>query len=58
MFNPSQPHRVTKIITGKRRAFLANVWVKKPHTFLEAENVSRESNYQEIFWPDKIKSYK
>ena len=58
MFNPSQPHRVTKIISGKRRAFLANVWIKKPYTFLEAENVSRESSYQEIFWPDKIKPYR
>ena len=40
MFNSSNPNRVTKIITGKRRAFLANVWVKKPNTFEKLENVS------------------
>ena len=58
MFNQSQPHRVTKIISGKRRAFLANVWVKKPYTFKEAENVNNKDNYNEVFWPNKLKGYK
>jgi len=58
MFNPSKLHRVTKITSGKRRAFLANIWVKKPYTFQNSENVSKQNGYNEIFWPNKLKQYK
>lgn len=57
MFDPSQPHRVAKVISGKRRAFLANIWVKKPQTFRSSENVSNKDNYEDIFWPNKFKQY-
>ena len=57
MFDPSQRHRVAKVISGKRRAFLANIWVKKPKTFRTSENVSNKKNYEDIFWPSKFKQY-
>ena len=44
VFNPSIPHRVTKIYNGNRRAFLANAWVKKPYTFDLSDQVDR--NFQ------------
>tara|TARA_B100000575_G_C22954978_1_gene552120 strand:- start:174 stop:737 length:564 start_codon:yes stop_codon:yes gene_type:complete len=44
IFNPSLPHRVTKIFKGNRRAFLANAWVKKPLTFELSDQVDK--NFQ------------
>ena len=44
IFNPSVPHRVTKILTGSRRAFLANAWSKKPLTFELSDQVDK--NFQ------------
>ena len=44
IFNPSIPHRVTKINKGSRRAFLANAWVKKPLTFELSDQVDK--NFQ------------
>ena len=44
IFNPSIPHRVTKINKGSRRAFLANAWVKKPLTFELSDQV--DENFQ------------
>lgn len=41
IFNPSIPHRVTKIHNGNRRAFLANAWAKKPLTFELSEQVGK-----------------
>ena len=43
MFNPSYPHRVSPISGGKRRAIIVNAWPKKPYTFQESENYSREN---------------
>ncbi len=37
MFNPSFPHRVSKITSGKRRAIIVNAWPKKPYTFQDSE---------------------
>ena len=47
IFNPSLPHRVTKILNGNRRAFLANAWVKKPLTFELSDQVDK--NFQPFF---------
>ena len=58
MFNPSDPHQVTKIISGKRRAFLANAWFKKPSTFIDSENVNRDTNFGDVHWPNKFTEYK
>ncbi len=44
VFNPSIPHRVTKIYNGNRRAFLANAWAKKPNTFELSEQVDKNFN--------------
>lgn len=41
LYNPSIPHRVTKIHNGNRRAFLANAWAKKPLTFELSEQVGK-----------------
>ena len=41
IFNPSIPHRVTKIHKGKRRAFLANAWSNKPLTFELSDQVDK-----------------
>ena len=40
MFDPSVPHRVSKIYSGKRRALLANAWGKKPETFRDGDSVT------------------
>ena len=58
MFNPSNPHRVTEITKGKRRALLVNAWRKKPFTFLKNENVNRLLPSREIVdikWENKFK---
>ena len=58
MFNPSNPHRVTEITKGKRRALLVNAWGKKPFTFLKNENVNRLLPSREIVdikWENKFK---
>jgi hypothetical protein len=47
IFNPSLPHRVTKILNGNRRAFLTNAWVKKPLTFELSDQVDK--NFQPFF---------
>ena len=52
--NPTQIHRVTEVLSGKRRAFLANTWIKKPSTFDNAENVDGK-NFEEVSWPNKFK---
>ena len=44
IFNPSVPHRVTKINKGYRRSFLANAWVKKPLTFELSDKVDKNFN--------------
>ena len=44
MFDPSVPHRVSKIYSGKRRAFLANAWEKKPETFRDGDFVNDAFN--------------
>tara|TARA_B100000767_G_scaffold177075_1_gene165443 strand:- start:17 stop:625 length:609 start_codon:yes stop_codon:yes gene_type:complete len=56
MFNPSLPHRVSKVDSGKRRAFLANVWTNKPSTFDTSENVKRydRDTLKDVFWPNKF----
>ena len=41
VFNPSIPHRVTKIHNGNRRAFLANAWSNKPLTFELSDQVNK-----------------
>ena len=41
VFNPSFPHRVTKINNGNRRAFLANAWSNKPFTFELSDHVDK-----------------
>tara|TARA_A100001011_G_C14168919_1_gene781572 strand:- start:132 stop:677 length:546 start_codon:yes stop_codon:yes gene_type:complete len=38
MFNPSYPHRVSPINSGRRRAIIVNAWPKKPYTFQSLEN--------------------
>ena len=38
MFNPSYPHRVSPINSGRRRAIIVNAWPKKPYTFQSSEN--------------------
>ena len=38
MFNPSYPHRVSPINTGRRRAIIVNAWPKKPYTFKSLES--------------------
>ncbi len=57
IMNPSKPHRVTEIISGERRAFLTNIWFKKPMTFEKSENVSRSSNLGAVHWPNKFSKY-
>ena len=37
MFDPSFPHRVSKITTGLRRAIIVNAWPHKPYTFENSE---------------------
>ena len=60
MFDPSKAHRVTEIISGSRRAFLANAWEKKPHTFLNSENVHYDSkgNLIDVEWKNKNLKFK
>ena len=41
IFNPSYPHRVSQINSGKRRAIIVNAWPKKPYTFEESKTYSR-----------------
>ena len=41
IFNPSYPHRVSQITSGKRRAIIVNAWPKKPYTFEKSETYSR-----------------
>ena len=43
MFNPSYPHRVSPIKTGKRRAIIVNAWPRKPYSFQDSESYSREN---------------
>ena len=38
MFNPSYPHRVSPINSGRRRAIIVNAWPKKPYTFQSSES--------------------
>ena len=39
MFNPSFPHRVSKISSGKRRAIIVNAWPRKPYTFEYSDTI-------------------
>ena len=55
MFDPSKAHRVTEILDGTRRAFLANAWERKPYTFMNSENVSYDKNKKliDVNWENK-----
>ena len=55
MFDPSKAHRVTEILDGNRRAFLANAWKKKPYTFINSENVNYDKNKKlvDVNWENK-----
>ncbi len=55
MFDPSKAHRVTEILDGNRRAFLANAWKKKPYTFINSENVNYDENKKlvDVNWENK-----
>ena len=53
MFDPSKPHRVTKIFEGTRRAFLANAWTKKPLTFTTSENINLDGDLIDAVWKEK-----
>ena len=52
IFNPSQKHCVSKIISGNRHAFLSNVWIKKPSTFDKSENVDHKE-FLPVDWKNK-----
>ena len=39
MFNPSFPHRVSGITSGKRRAIIVNAWPRKPYTFQDSDSI-------------------
>ena len=39
MFNPSFPHRVSKISSGQRRAIIVNAWPSKPYTFEYSDTI-------------------
>ena len=55
MFDPSKAHKVTEILEGSRRAFLANAWKEKPYTFISSENVSYNENKElvNVNWENK-----
>jgi hypothetical protein len=44
LFNTGEPHRVTKVISGHRRAFLCNPWKSKPLTFKKGDHVDGKFN--------------
>tara|TARA_B100000780_G_scaffold52762_1_gene32719 strand:- start:446 stop:1045 length:600 start_codon:yes stop_codon:yes gene_type:complete len=52
IFNPSKKHSVSEITSGNRRAFLSNVWIKKPTTFDKSENVDHK-DFSPMEWKDK-----
>ena len=52
IFNPSLVHSVSKIISGNRHAFLSNVWIKKPSTFDNSENVDHKK-FLHVEWKNK-----
>ena len=52
IFNPSVLHSVSKIISGNRHAFLSNVWIKKPSTFDNSENVDHKK-FLHVEWKNK-----
>jgi len=53
IFNPSFKHCVAKILSGNRHAFLSNVWLKKPSTFDQSENVDYKAFFP-IEWKNKF----
>ena len=48
VFDPSKWHRVCKVSKGRRKAFLSNVWLKKPITFDNGDHVDK--HYQSVEW--------
>ena len=53
MFDPSKWHRVSKVFKGRRKAFLSNVWLKKPKTFDNGDHVDK--NFQSVKWNNEKK---
>ncbi len=48
IFNPSFWHRVTRLARGRRIAFLANLWTRKPHTFDRGNHV--DADFAPVSW--------
>ena len=53
VFDPSKWHRVSKVSKGRRKAFLSNVWLKKPITFDNGDHVDK--HYQLVEWVNEKK---
>jgi len=49
VFNTGEPHRVTKVISGYRRALLCNPWKVKPLTFKKGDHVN--ANFNRVLAP-------
>ena len=53
VFDPSKWHRVCQVSKGRRKAFLSNVWLKKPITFDNGDHVDK--HYQSVEWVNEKK---